>query len=193
MNYIKQTILFTLIISGLNYNALCQNDDSHEEEFSKINNHSDGVSPDAFISKSFFITYKLAGGDTTKTRMRIWSAKEKGSSDYNQVYDIRWKFESHDEALDFYYKFMDINSENSTELRKPEIEIKDADEVKVFEDLNSEQMMKAFGFSSKNYCFLLVVNTYVIKIYISADDKIKVADAKIFAEEAAARTKKVSS
>ena len=48
--------------------------------------------------------------------------------------------------------------------------------------------MKAFGFASKNYCFLMVVNNYVIKIYISAADTIKVTNAKIFAEEAAART-----
>lgn len=52
--------------------------------------------------------------------------------------------------------------------------------------------MKAFGFKSKNYCFLMVVNNYVIKLYISAEDHTEVSDAKIFAIEALARTLNVS-
>lgn len=190
MQYLKNTFIITLLLIGGLYNANCQTEDQLHEEFSKIDrDYSDNVETGAFISPSFFMNHKLYGGDTTNSRKRVWSSD---NADYNQVYDIRWKFSSEKEALDFYNKFLIINSENSVELKKIKIEIEGTAQLNVFEDLNSEEMMKAFGFKSKNYCFLMVVNNYVIKLYISAEDYIEVSDAKIFAVEAVARTLNVS-
>ena len=125
MHFTKITLILILLLIGLNNTANSQNGDAHHDEFSKIDrDYSDGVASEAFITKSFFENYELSGGDTTKTRMRVWSPKENANSDYNQIFDIRWKFDTNLEAVDFYNKFMDINSENSEELKKPILKLK---------------------------------------------------------------------
>jgi len=137
--------------------------DSPEElELLAIVDQQDSLPRSVFLDSTLLPDMKFYG---TNTR-NVWSSKSHSGKVMEQFYDIRLVFKTHEEALAFHEKYLELNAEYGPQIKKHKLKTVGASEFKAYEGselLNS--MIKEYNLQL--YCFLFVVDNYFVKCYIS--------------------------
>jgi hypothetical protein len=127
------------------------------------------ISPKLFLDTNQLKDLKLVNSTSWR---KLWSDIEDSSKNIIQMYDIRLKFESKKEAQKFHKKYVGINSEFGPKIANSNVKFTGALSPMVFgSSPNYEKMMGAYGY--KTICFLFVVDSYFVKIYINCKNEIK--------------------
>jgi len=142
-------------------------------------------SKDFYISDEFCATKGLKPGETNGM-LRVWNSVGKGS-DVSRVVDIRWYFATAREALQYLKDNLSDLSEQGDSITE-KIIIDSVSNLAVYkEGAGMRKMNEALGIKMKMYFFLFTVKNYLAKVFVSSEKDLTVADALLFAKEAAKR------
>ncbi|OJJ15032.1 hypothetical protein BKI52_39895 [marine bacterium AO1-C] len=126
----------------------------------------DSVSNQLFIPDKFLTGHKLKKVQTT-THMRVWNAVK--HPHIQRLVDIRWVFDTPEEALRYHQAKLKENSENGRKVTLND-KVTDAQALRVFrESKRMEDMIKAMDLPQRQHCFLFVVKNVAFKIFVATD------------------------
>lgn len=138
-----------------------------------------------YISDEFCAAKRLKPGETNGL-IRVWNGETKKNG-IMRVVDIRWYFNTPDEAVQYLNLNMPLLSESGDAV-KTDIKIKDVSNLYIFnEGAGNRSMNDALGIKNYMYFFLFTVKNYVAKVFVSTEKQIPVSEAAEFAKEAAKR------
>lgn len=128
----------------------------------------DSVSHRLFIPDEFLTQQKLKKVQTT-THMRVWNAVK--HPHIQRLVDIRWVFDTPEEALKYHQAKLKLNSEDGQEVKVTlKDKITDAKALRVFrESKRMEDFIKGMDLPQRQHCFLFVVKNVVFKIFVATD------------------------
>lgn len=158
-----------------------------ELELLAIVDQQDSLPRSVFLDSTLLPDMKFYG---TNTR-NVWSSKSHSGKVMEQFYDIRLAFKTHEEALAFHEKYLELNAENGPQIKKHKLKTVGASEFKAYEGselLNS--MIKEYNLQL--YCFLFVVDNYFVKCYISCPLDYKPSTFQAIINDVIQRVQKVS-
>lgn len=174
-----QKLLIILFISGF---GVVNAQDTHmipKEKWSKR----------FYISDEFAAARGLQPGEINGL-IRVWNGNTKKNG-IMRVVDIRWYFNSPDEAAQYLKLNMPSLSETGDPVN-PDIKINDVTNLYIFnEGAGNRSLNNALGIKNYSYIFLFTLKNYAAKVYVSAEKKIPVSEGVEFAREAAKRLKAV--
>jgi len=180
MNFFAPLLLIiTLTIQAWSQTSL-------EKEFIQIDNQYDTLTQKIYIDAAFCKKYNLKNETDDFKRMNVWQNPFNfESKDFITVCDIRWKFASNADAIDFCTKYATILSEDGKEMNTP-LEIDQASYLKVYRE-NTGITMKneSLGYSVNYYYFIFVINRCVVKVFVLAKKSVSFNQVADFANEAA--------
>ena len=143
-----------------------------------------------FTPAAYFKTYGLQPGEVNNL-LHVYNNTDKGDVKYQRLVDIRWTFETEEDALQWHQKKMRENSENG-ELVKESILVEGAREMKIFrEGRDAKEMLKGFGIKQRQHYFLFVYKNIACKVFIATDDKTETRELTPFATAAIQQLKTV--
>lgn len=133
-----------------------------------------------FTPAAFFKTYGLQPGEVNNL-LHVYNNTDKGEVKYQRLVDIRWTFETEEDALQWHRKKMKENSENGQPVKEL-IPVEGAGELKIFrEGRDAQEMLKGFGLKQRQHYFLFVYKNIVCKVFIATDDKTETRELVPFA------------
>lgn len=161
------------------------------EEFNKIEKQNGDPLPEDLFLDTTWCKQEKGLQYITKTfhRMKAFRHPDGAkSTGIIQVNDIRWVFDSPQEAMDFHYKFISINSENGVELKDHSVHLPHVDTLQIFrESENLSKMNKAFGIDANMYYFLFVQGNVVGKLFVNTASTVGLEEAAELADKASNR------
>jgi hypothetical protein len=105
--------------------------------------------------------------------------------------DIRWTFETEEDALKWHLMNLKKNAEGGTPV-DAKLYIRGAKEVRAFrEGPGGVEMLKAFGISQRHHYILFVYKNIVCKVFIATDEKTNTVEVVPFAIAAATQLEAV--
>lgn len=141
-----------------------------------------------FIPVGFFKTYQLEKGETNE-RLHVYNNLQTGEQKYQRAVDIRWTFETEEEALKWHQLKLKENSEGGVPI-KDLIVIEGAQQLKVYrEGKQGADLLKALGIVQRHHYFLFVYKNIVCKIFVATDGSINTMDLVPFAAAAVKQLK----
>lgn len=156
-------------------------------EFEK--NHIDTLSKDVYLDTIFCNQYHLKL--FTKKFTRTLHYVNNSASDtckFNQVFDVRWKFTSEEDAMKFFTDHENDLAENGDRVKSFKLKIKGIGRIKVYQENEQLRIMtKNLGLKQKSFCFLFVYKKYVAKVFVFVKPEVTAKEASVFAIEAARR------
>ncbi len=142
------------------------------------------VASDLMIDAEFFSSIGLTKS-ASKDGRNVWSGSNMDS--IQQVFDIRWVFNSNKEALHYHKSKLVENSEEGQPIQDV-IAIAGTQELHVYRESEKlENMITKMKLPTKHFCFLFVVGNVVAKVYISVNSILSVNDIVKIPEEAVRR------
>jgi hypothetical protein len=142
------------------------------------------VSENLFIEDAFFKQFNLEPAVRSSQKIHDWTSMDENNK-YAVVNDIRWEFDTHDQALDYHKKNLSVNSQKGVELH-PRISIPGVEELHIYKESTSiENLNKDLGINTMEYCYLFVVDKVVAKVWVKVNGNVRVDEASVFAREAA--------
>ncbi len=140
-----------------------------------------------FVPSAFYKSYGMEQGETN-TRFHVYNMINKNNK-YQRSVDIRWVFESKEDALKWHRMNMQKNAEDGAPV-KGNFTINGAEEIAVFrESAGAAEIMKAFGMVQRHHYFLFVVGNVVCKVFVATDETLDSKDLLPFAAAAAKQVK----
>ncbi|MCC6371878.1 MAG: hypothetical protein IT236_12790 [Bacteroidia bacterium] len=182
-------ILVLIVLFLWSNNFFAQNS-ALENEFVKFEqSHKDSINPVLYIGEDFYSKYGLKSVSQKQGRMQVWSHPLNfDSPDFMRIGDIRWVFKTHQEAMDFHAKYLQVNAEYGEEINMYKFKIPKVDELRVFKESEKTKFMNAeMGFPMNFYYFIFVKDRVVAKVFVNTVPSITVEQASVFAKEAARR------
>ncbi|MBI1837261.1 MAG: hypothetical protein HYR91_08360 [Flavobacteriia bacterium] len=167
---------------------LAQNTDQ-EKELVRILESQKPISTNLFVDPNIIHPMTLV---STINWRKVWNDKDDSLKFISQFYDVRLKFESNNEAIQFHKDYLKLNSENGIKHKHHGIKFEGANNFYVFDA--SEQINKMMNMvGMRAYCFLFVVDNYVIKLYLTCNIDSKPAKFQKLITEAISKIKTIKS
>ena len=183
----KQLIIYVGLLLLLSPTLFSQGNEK-ERELIEILENQKPIPNSLFLNATNYQPMKLVSSNNWR---HIWNDLEDTIRLISQIYDIRVKFDSNKDAVQFQKDYIKINSENGVKHRKHGIKFKGANAFFAFtgnEKVNS--IMKTAGLQA--YCLLFVVDNYFVKIYITTKINTKITQFQPLINEAIYKIKNQS-
>jgi len=180
----KSIIVFFVSIFQL-FNLFAQNTEQ-ERELVRILESQKPIPTDLFINPNMIHPMTLV---STINWRQVWNDKDDSLKFISQFYDVRLKFDSNKEATAFHKNYLKLNSENGIKHKHHGLKFEGANNFYAFdasEQINN--MMKMVGMRA--YCFLFVVDNYVVKLYLTSTIDSKPVKFQKLITEAISKIKK---
>lgn len=140
-----------------------------------------------FIPDSFYKPFGLIPGE--KNNMLHVCNMENKDNKFQRSVDIRWVFNSREDALKWHRLKLEENAEGGEPV-KGTFRVDNAEEIKVFrESAKAADMLKAFGLVQRHHYFIFVVENVVCKVFVATDGTVESDGALPFAIAAARQVK----
>jgi len=140
------------------------------------------VSSKIFLQSSHLKAFQLELTQTEKD-FHVWTLIEGKTSDFSRLVDGRWAFETAEQAAVYYQAYLLEQSEGAQKIE--DFNQKLGDELQVFfYDKTNSEMMASFGLNDKFYFFYFRKGKNIAKVFVVANENIKVEQAYQIAAKA---------
>ncbi len=144
----------------------------------------DKIPDNLFIPDAFFRKYNLQLAPQANAHIKDWSTLER-TAEVGVVDDVRWEFNTAEEAMAWHKKNLTVNSENGVQIND-KIYIPGAQDLHIYRESKSiTDLNQSMGIDTKEFYFLFVINKVVAKVFVTVNGNSSINDALVFAKEAA--------
>ncbi|WP_196887290.1 hypothetical protein [Aureivirga sp. CE67] len=141
----------------------------------------DSVPTTLFISKKFFNKHGLKQEQVEKDFI-VWNSDS--NEHIQRIVDIRWVFNSNEEAIKYHKGKLKENSENGQKVEF-NMNLDNVEELHVFkESKQMENMIQMMNLPQKQHCFLFVVDNIAFKVFVATDKSKSPEDIVFIVNEA---------
>jgi hypothetical protein len=143
-----------------------------------------------FTPADYFKTFELQPGEVNNL-LHVYNSEKMDEVKNQRLVDIRWTFETAEDAMVWHRKKMIENSEKGEPVKEL-IEIEGARALKIFrEGPDASKMLIDFGLKQRQHYFLFVYKNIACKIFIATDDKTETRELVHFVTAAVQQLKLV--
>ena len=118
-----------------------------------------------FLPQEYFQALGMKRAQSNQ-RLKVYVNKDIDAG-INRLVDIRWVFNTADEAKKYYTTNLRIQSENGYEYKK-QVTLPNARQVRIYrEEKGAAAMYESFGSQHVHWCFIFLVDRVMVKVFTS--------------------------